>query len=177
MVALGGAACKNLERMSAEGMQRACWVLRSDRFHPLAACAALKVNSTPSCEPIHGSPPGDESSLAGLFTSRSSHAATLQRRSACSAADLLLAGARAPGTTTPVFPHTDETNVATHLVCSPEQQGILRVHHRSQRIDARSVHLLSNGRYHVVDHQCRWRRVQSLEQHGGHSVARGQYAR
>ncbi|MDZ4848236.1 MAG: glucoamylase family protein [Pirellulaceae bacterium] len=137
------AACRNLERLAADGQQGAYGFYEA-------------VDYTPS-----RLPPGTESVTVRQFMAHHQGMSLLslayvlldkpmQRRFMADpmlrAAELLLQE-RIPKATAPVFPHASEAN-ATRLA-SAEETGIMRVFTdpNSTAVDA---HLLSNGRYHVA---------------------------
>ncbi|HMB96102.1 MAG TPA: glucoamylase family protein [Tepidisphaeraceae bacterium] len=137
------AACKNLERLSAEGM--------SGDYGFYEA-----VDYTPSRVPR-----GETSAIVKQFMAHHEGMSLLslayllldrpmQRRFEADpmlrAADLLLQE-RVPKVSNPVFPHTIEADVTR--AASPEQQGTMRVV-TDPSGPTPEVHLLSNGQYHIV---------------------------
>ncbi len=137
------AACRNLERLNAEGQQGAYGFYEA-------------VDYTPS-----RLPPGAESVTVRQFMAHHKGMSLLalayvllgkpmQRRFLADpmlrAADLLLQE-RVPKATAPVYPHATEAS-ATRLA-SPEETGSMRVF-TDPNSAAVEAHLLSNGSYHVA---------------------------
>jgi len=137
------AACRNLQRMSDEGMSGAYGFYEAIDFTP----SRLSRGQTHAVVRQFMAHHQGMSLLAleYLLLDR-----PMQRRfdadPALRAADLLLQE-RVPQVSNPVFPHTTEANVTR--APSPEQQGTMRVITDPGAVTP-DVHLLSNGRYHVV---------------------------
>ena len=88
------------------------------------------------------------------------------------AADLLLQE-RVPKTAASVL--SEDLKLEESRTLAGNGEAVMRVF-TNPTPPAPEVHLLSNGRYHVVDQQRR-RRLQSLARSGGHPLARGRHAR
>ena len=137
------AACRNLERLAAEGFAGPCGLYEAIDFTPSRVPrGATRVVVRQFMAHHQGM---SLLSLAHLLLDR-----PMQRRFAADpmlrAADLLLQE-RVPKASVPVFPHVAEAG-ATRIVTA-EAQGAMRVF-TDPGGPAPEVNLLSNGRYHVV---------------------------
>ena len=163
------AACRNLERLAAEGRARRLWIVRGRRLHALAAAAGSNQRHGAA---VHGPPRGHEPAGAGVracWTGRCSAASKpipmLRRRP-------LAAGARAQGCA-PVFPHVAEARATR--TASAEEEGTMRVFTDPSGAGPGSPSAfqrpLPRG-----GHQ-RGRRLQPLARPGRHALARRRHAR
>jgi cyclic beta-1,2-glucan synthetase len=137
------AACRNLERLSAEGQQGAYGFYEAIDFTPSRLSPGTASVTIRQFMAHHQGM--SLLSLAYLMLGR-----PMQRRfdadPALRAADLLLQE-RVPTATTPVFPHAAEADVRG--LPPTDGEGTMRVF-TDPGGAAPEVHLLSNGRYHVV---------------------------
>ena len=137
------AACRNLERLAADGQQGACGFYEAVDFTP-SRCPPGADRVTLRQFMAHHKGMG-LLSLAYVLLDK-----PMQRRFLADpmlrAADLLLQE-RVPKASAPVFPHASEARATR--TASAEEAGTMRVFTdpSGATVDA---HLLSNGRYHVV---------------------------
>ena len=138
-----GAACRNLERLKAESQEGAYGLYEAIDYTP------ARVPRGATCVTVRQFMAHHQGmsllALAYLLLDR-----PMQRRFTADpmmrAADLLLQE-RVPKACVPIFPHVAEAD-ATRLT-SPVEEGMMRVY-TDPSGPAPEVHLLSNGRYHVV---------------------------
>jgi cellobiose phosphorylase len=137
------AACRNLERLTAEGRQGSCGFYEAIDYTPSRLPLGVTSATVRSFMAHHEGM--SLLSLAYFLLDR-----PMQRRFQADPtfqATSLLLQERIPKTIGPIFPHTVEADIT--LTTSAKTQGIMRV-----RTDPGSpvpeVHLLSNGRYHVM---------------------------
>lgn len=137
------AACRNLERLAAEGRQGAYGFYEAIDYTPSRLPLGVSSATVRSFMTHHEGM--SLLSLAYLLLDR-----PMQRRFladlSLQAAGLLLQE-RIPKTTAPIFPHAVEANVAR--TASAEAEGTMRVL-TDPGSPVPEVHLLSNGRYHVM---------------------------
>ncbi|MCU1677899.1 MAG: cyclic beta 1-2 glucan synthetase, partial [Frankiales bacterium] len=137
------AACRNLERLDADGQQGAYGFYEAVDYTPARLLPGTTHVTVRQFMAHHQGM--SLLSLAYVLLGR-----PMQRRFDADpmlrAADLLLQE-RVPKTSTPVFPHAAEAG--TRVAASAEEEGTMRVF-TDPGGAAPEVHLLSNGRYHVV---------------------------
>ena len=152
------AACRNLERLAAEGFEGAYGLYEAIDFTPARVPRGAKRVTVRQFMAHHQAM--SLLSLAYLLLDK-----PMQRRFESDpmlrAADLLLQE-RVPKASAPVFPHVAEAGATRSA--SAEEEGTMRVFSDPSGA-APEVHLLSNGRYHVVITSAgggysRWRELQ-----------------
>ncbi len=136
-------ACGNLERLAEGGYQGAYGFFEAIDFTPARLLPGTTSVTVRQFMAHHEAM--SLLSLAYLLLGK-----PMQRRfeadATLRAADLLLQE-RVPKASTPVFPHA--TEAGSRRAASPEEEGTMRVF-TDPGGPAPEVHLLSNGRYHVV---------------------------
>ena len=163
------AACRNLQRLAAEGLLGPVRPLRSDRLHAFAPAARASERRRAL---VHGAPPGHEPAGSGLPAAGPADAAALRVRSAVPGDHAAAAGARAQGRG--VVPARG-SNSPRCAATAGRRGNAVRVF-SSPDTPMPEVQLLSNGRYHVMVTQRR-RRLQPLEGPRRHPLARRHHPR
>ncbi len=139
------AACANLERLAAEGSPRRVWILTRPWITRLRACPAGRDRASGIRQFMAHHEGMSLLALAYVLLDK-----PMQRRFEADpvlrAADLLLQE-RVPKAVAPIFPHVAEAG--TTRSNSAEEEGAMRVF-TDPGGPVPEVHLLSNGRYHVV---------------------------
>ena len=127
------AACRNLERLAADGQQGAYGFYEAVDYTPSRLPPGADERHRAS---VHGAPSRDEPAVAGLSCCSTS---PMQRRFQADpmlrAADLLLQE-RVPKATAPVFPHASEAS-ATRSRFGRRSRRTMRVFTDPERRDAR----------------------------------------
>ena len=121
---------------------------------------------------VHGAPPGHEPAVARVRAARSADAAPVRLAIPRCRRPTAAAGARAANAARSIRTPPRSARCARRR---PKTSATLRVF-TTPNTPAPEVQLLSNGRYHVDDHQRR-RRLQPLARPRGHALARGSDAR
>ena len=138
------AACREPRTPGGRGPARRLWTVRSHRLHALARAAAERRSVTVRQFMAHHQ---GMSLLALAYVLLDK---PMQRRFEADpmlrAADLLLQE-RVPKAVAPIFPHVAEASATRSA--SAEEEGAMRVF-TDPSGPVPEVHLLSNGRYHVV---------------------------
>ena len=130
--------CRRLAQAGLAGRLR---LLRGHRLHPVASAPG-----TPSAvvRIVHGAPPGDEPAGAGVPASRPSHAAAVHGEPSSRRTELLLQESASQGwlrsLTRPQLPKAGPRPGSRKRRCGSSTPA-----HADPK-----VHLLSNGRYHVM---------------------------
>ncbi len=138
-----GAACRNLERLTSEGRQGAYGFYEAIDYTPSRLPLGVRSATVRSFMTHHEGM--SLLSLAYLLLDR-----PMQRRFQADPAlqaTVLLLQERIPKTTGPIFPHALEANVTRTV--SAEAEGSVRIL-TDPGSAVPEVHLLSNGRYHVM---------------------------